>query len=507
MKELYACLCAKEFPVQALLRLRPEMREQSCAVLEGEPPLEVVCSLNRRARSLGVARGISKVEVETLPDVTLLRRSRDEEAAAKAALLECAGGFSPRVEDASRDGLFLCAVDIAGTEKLFGAPEVLARNLLQRVWALGISACVAVSGNFHAAMTMARGLTPRTRVRVIEPGEEAEALAELPLAVLEMSEEQAEVFGLWGIRTLGMLASLPEKELIARMGQAGGRLRQMARGERRHLLQPQEMPFALEERMELEAPVEALDALLFAANRMLEQLTMRASARVLALESVTVEMTKEGGGQHVRTVRPALPSNERTLWLKLLQLDLEAHPPAAAIVGMALRAEPGSTSKVQMGLFSPQLPEASRLDVTLARIRAMVGEENAGRAVLEDTHRADGFRMEAFSVPATQAVAATQAAVGAAASTRAGTRRLRPAERVRVTLAEGRPKAFVFRERRYRVDRAYGPWLTSGEWWNASLWGCEEWDAMARAEDRSPLCCRLVRDVLRDEWRMAALYD
>ena len=56
MKELYACLCAKEFPVQALLRLRPEMREQSCAVLEGEPPLEVVCSLNRRARTAATKR-------------------------------------------------------------------------------------------------------------------------------------------------------------------------------------------------------------------------------------------------------------------------------------------------------------------------------------------------------------------------------------------------------------------------------------------------------------------
>ena len=37
---------------------------------------------------------------------------------------------------------------------------------------------------------------------------ESAALAPLPLSVLALSEEQAEKFTLWGIRTLGMLAAL-----------------------------------------------------------------------------------------------------------------------------------------------------------------------------------------------------------------------------------------------------------------------------------------------------------
>ena len=43
------------------------------------------------------------------------------------------------------------------------------------------------------------------------------------------------------------------------------------------------------------------------------------------------------------------------MWLKLVQMDLEGHPPPAAVVGLVLQAEPGSTSKVQVGLFSPRL--------------------------------------------------------------------------------------------------------------------------------------------------------
>ena len=69
--------------------------------------------------------------------------------------------------------------------------------------------------------------------------------------------------------------------------------------------------------------------------------------------------------------------------------------------------------------------------------------------------------------------------------------------RVIVSLAGRTPGAFVFRERRYTVERAYGPWVTGGDWWSPSLWGCEQWDLVARAQDGALLCCCLVRDLAR----------
>lgn len=497
----YACICAKEFPAQALLRLRPELRNRPCVVMEGKAPLEQVCSLNSAARVLGAARGMTKVEVETFPELTVLARSVDEESNAKVALLECAGGFSPRVEECGAGETFLCVLDIAGTEKLFGPPATLAAALLSRMEGLGIAASIAVSGNFHAAVAAAKGLTARSPVQVIAVGEEREALASLPLAILDMTEEQAETFGLWGICRLGMLGDLPEKELIARMGQAGRRLRQLARGELPHLFQPVEPAFALEERIELDSPLEALDALLFVVNLLLEQLIVRATARVLALASVSIRLKLEGGATQCRVVRPALPTNDRQMWLKLLHLDLEAHPPQAAILAVDLEADPGATGKVQLGLFSPQLPEAGRLDVTLARIRAIVGEENVGRAVLNDSHEPDAFRMEPFAVPS------SAPSIVAAAAARPAQRHIRPAENVRVTLQRDRPATFVFREQVYTVERAYGPWLASGNWWAPTLWAGEQWDLVARSRDGAMLCCCVVRDALREQWQVVVLYD
>ena len=496
----YACLDAREFPLQALLRLRPELQGKPVAVFDGEPPFEQVCSLNDPALTLGIVPGMTKLEMEMFPTAVILQRSRTEEAAARAALLECAGAFSPRVEDQSSDSCFTCVIDIAGTETLFGSPDALGESLWKKIQAIGIHASIAISSNFHAARCLARGHSG-TGIRVVPRGMECTALAPLPLTVLDLSPEHTETFSMWGITTLGALGSLVETELIARLGQAGKELRLLARGESLHLFTALEASFDLQERMELDSPVELLDSLLFIIGVMLDQLIVRAQSRILALACVTLHLGLEGGTVHSRTVRPALPNTDRKLWLKLIHLDLQAHPPQAAILSLTLSAEPGCSSKVQLGLFSPQVPEPMRLDVTLARIRSIVGEGCVGQAVLKDTHRPDAFRVEPFVVPSSTA---SDKKVG---TKRLAMRQLRPPEIVLVNVHDRQPDSFVFREKRYTVERAYGPWSSAGDWWNPSLWSLEQWDLVARSHDAASLCCCLTRDLMQDRWQIEALYD
>ena len=505
MTERYACVDVKEFPLQALLRLRPELRGKPVAVLDGEPPFEQVCSLNAAAQTLGIALGMTRLEMEMFPTALVLSRSRAEEAAARGVLLECSGGFSPRVEDQSSDSCFTCVIDIAGTETLFGSPDTLGENLLKKIQALRIQASIAISSNFHTARCLARGHSCGKSIRVVPRGMEGAALSPLPLTVLDLSPEHAETFAMWGITTLGALAKLKQTELITRLGQPGKEMGLLARGESPHLFRAIEASVALEERMELDSPVELLDSLLFIMGVMLDQLIVRAQSRILALASITLELDLEGGAIHTRTVRPALPNNDRKLWLKLIHLDLQAHPPQAAILGLTLNAQPGSTSKVQLGLFSPQVPEPMRLDVTLARIRSIVGEGCAGHVVLKDTHRPECFRVEPFSVSSSPALGAKPA------TRRVAMRQLRPVEAAAVTVRNRQPESFIFREMLYTVERAYGPWSSGGDWWKPTLWSLEQWDLVARAhhsaEHATWLCCCLTHDFTLDRWQVEALYD
>jgi protein ImuB len=500
MPELYACIYVRELPAQALLRLRPELAEKPCVVLEGEAPSQTVCSLNTRACLLGLRQGMTKVEVETFEEVIVLQRSVKTESAVRSVLLECAGAFSPWLEDRSVDGIFICAVDVAGTEGLFGPPQLLSKLLRQRIRSVGVVASVTVSSNLNTAICLARGLKHGVAIQVVPRGDEAKALAALPVFVLGITPSQIETFSVWGIRNVAALAALPEKSLIARLGQDAKRLLQLANGTRPHLFQPIDIPFVLEEQIELDFPLDDLESLLFGVSTMLEHLIIRAKSRVLALASVTITLRLDGGGSHERKVNPRVPTNEKQLWVKLLHLELEGHPPPASILGVHLFAEPGATSKVQLGLFSPQLPEPGRLDVTLARITAIVGENNVGQAVLDDTLRASDFHVEPFSITTAEPTPVQK-------SSALCLRVLRPAERTRVDIQRGLPQQVHFRSRCYLIQEAYGPWLSGGDWWNEAIWGSEQWDVVGKASDNAMLVCRLARDFIANDWRVAGLYD
>jgi protein ImuB len=307
---------------------------------------------------------------------------------------------------------------------------------------------------------------------------------------------------MWGIRTLGEFAALPETDLIARLGAHARIARELARGAAEHIFRPIEAAFTLREFCEFENPIEQADSLLFIGARMIDSLAARASAHALALASLTARMSLEGGQVHERTIRPALPTIDRKFLLKLLQLEVAAHPPSAAVLALTLTAEPGRCSQVQLGLFAPQLPEPSRLDVTIARLKAIAGEDRVGSPVLEDSHRPGAFRMEPFAVGR-----GLDSGTDEPAQPRMALRRMRPPVPVRVVVLNRRPTAFRDRERSFQIQAAYGPWRSSGAWWSGDDWNAEEWDVLAAAYGGATMACLLVRDPARNEWRLEALYD
>ena len=506
-QELYACIHAAEFPAQALLRLRAGLgtglESQPVAVLEGRAPLETICSLNRAALLKGAALGMTRLEAESIPELRLLTRSHETEAAARAVLFECAAHFSPRIENASQGIACACVLDIAGTERLFGPPEELAQRLRQALAAAGFRTSVAVSENFHAARFKAACRRGDRGVTVIPNKQEATALAKLPIALLELNEEHAETFALWGIRTLGELGALAETDLVTRLGPQAAGWRMLALGTLPHTFQPIEEEFCLREFCDFDTPVDQIDSLLFIGARMIDCLAARAATHALLLASLVVEMKLAGGLTSQRTIRPAIPTTDRKFLLKLLQLEIAAHPPDAEVLSLVLTAEAGQSSKVQLGLFAPQTPEPSRLDVTIASLKAIAGDERVGSPVLDDSHRPGSFRMEGFTVD----VQPNTAETFEENRPRLALRRMRPPLPVRVQLDALRPVAFRNREQSFNVAAAYGPWRTSGCWWSTDGWNVEEWDVLAEATDGSSVACLLVRNCAQNEWCLEAFYD
>ncbi len=556
----FACIFVPNFTVAAVLRAEFELRAGAVAIFEGKPPLEKVFAVNDNAGRAGIAPGITKAQAELCSELTLYPRSLLQESAAHAALLDCAQSFSPCVEDAAADTAIL---DLAGMESLFGTLPEIAHDLFRCGADLGLDVNVSVASNPDAAMLAARGFPG---VTVIPSGKEAECLGSLPIHVLfaagsgnqqtkgkeKKSDQEKEAIRLletlerWGVRDLRALAALPQVALSERLGQEGLRLQGLARGSASRTLVPVEAPAIFEEAVELEFPIVLLEPLAFLLNRLLEQICARLAVRALNTqelrltlglqnltgvdpESDTVGIPCESDVSHgaaeaqspaqhfvsgrqrkfCRILRLPLPMLDPKLFLKLLQLDLNAHPPGAPITKIHLIAEPARPRSAQGGLFLPPSPEPEKLELTLARIARLVGEARVGSMELLDTHRAEGFRMRRF-VPGTQPNFSRKTSEAAEDKPAvAALRMFRPTLRVTVTLENGelaRVSCTKKKEVQGTVLWKAGPWRSSGDWWDREAWARDEWDIALQSTDGVVLY-RLVHDLLGGGWFVEGTYD
>jgi protein ImuB len=554
----FACIFVPDFPVEALLRAEPELRSQSLAVLEGKAPLQKVFAVNENARRAGVDTGMTKLQIEACTGVVLRARSLPQEAAAHAALLDCAQSFSPRVEAVGWDTVIL---DLAGLQPLFGPLPKIARALSLRASDLGLETSVAVAGNPDTAALAARGFSG---VTVIPEGKEAEQLGSLPVEVLFANSAQAqllETFSRWGIRKLRDLAALPDVALSERLGQAGIHLQALARGATSRTLVPVEPSLVFEEVIELEYPLVLLEPLAFLLGRLLEQLCGRLEARALATQELrlclelengwrTEDSPTNNGGAGVpaspapaqarlfqRTLRLPVPLLDSRTFLKLLQLDLKAHPPGAPIVKIQLTAEPVRPRAAQNGLFLPPAPEPEKLELTLARIAGIVGDDKVGSLELLDTHRPEGFRMQRFAPSEPFSPQRRPSATLRAGSDTeknnfhfsqgssmnfsvspglrgecdlvTALRIFRPPIDAVVTIHDGKPVSINCPKNNAMQGEilwAAGPWRSSGDWWEQEGWARDEWDIAVQGETGIALY-RLVRDRLEGRWILEGTYD
>jgi len=558
---MFACIYIADFPVEAIVRSEPLLRERAVAVLEGKPPSTRVIALNEHARRMGMEVGMTKLQAAIFTPAVLRERSIEQEKSAHSALLDMAFGFSPRVEDTANGRLLL---DLAGLERLHGSAVAMARDLAARVNSAGLESNVAIADNPDSAMHAACGFTGTT---VIPAGEEARRLGILPLHVLldsfdmprprkstssatrereQLREQMLDTLERWGVRDFRTLALLPEHALASRLGEAGSRLQRLARGAELRTLTLWEAELHFEEALELESPVETLEPLSFILNRLLEQLCARLESRALAAhelhlrlhlerrvadeETTTAqELLSQGNSDYVRQpwfercVRLPVAMRDPKVFLKLLQLDLAAHPPGAPVLKLWIAARPAPPRSAQRGLFLPLTPEAEKLEITLARIISVVGEHRAGIASVLNTHRTDGFGMERFIAP--DEAHTTTPTMSENIDPSYALRIFRPAPLITVRTADGRPTVICGPPT--KSDQASlsgdvlwsaGPWRSSGEWWternpengtaSTGPWDREEWDVALQSQgDCGVGLYRIYRDSSTGQWFAHASYD
>jgi len=371
-----------------------------------------------------------------------------------ACLIDIARMVSPRV-DARHE--YQVVLDVHGLERLVGDPRSIGERLRQAAADRGFAPVhVALAGTRTAAMLLAAA---RAGVTVVPPGEEAAALASLPLRTLavliqEESEDRRQKTGdrrqlatpkpagrpfgeggktegrnelapsakslapslapspqspapsphvlsicaRWGLRTLGELAALPAAELSERLGQEGVRWQHLARGEDAGPLVPAPVEEPFEASLELEWPIDGLEPLSFVLSRLLDPLCQRLERRDRGVAVLHVRLRLVTRALHIRSLQLPAPMRDPKVLRTLLLLDLESHPAPAGIDAVTVAIDPTPGRIVQESLLTRALPAPELISTLVARLQALMGDGRCGSPALVDSHRPGAFTMRPFRV-------------------------------------------------------------------------------------------------------------
>jgi protein ImuB len=326
-------------------------------------------------------------------------------------------------------------------------------------------------------------------------------------------------FERWGLRTLGDVAALPQGDVHARMGPAGVRLHQAARGEDVRPLVPAGGAVLFADRLQLEWPIEGLEPLSFVLARQCERLSAALERADRGAVAITTRLTLVTRDIHERVLALPSPMRDARVLRTLILLDLESHPPPAGIdlVELVLDVTPGRI--LQGSLLAKSLPAPEDLATLVARLGALMGESRVGAPVLLDTHDDRQAALVPFRLPKEERAPARSSDVrppglsrtpGASGSAvpRAAFRRFRLPVPARVTVDRGTPVRVVPSARGLAgglVVTSAGPWRSSGGWWtlDGGAWDRDVWDVQLADGG----VYRLARHRTTGAWELEGSFD
>ena len=459
------------------------------------------------------------------------------EGSAPEALLAVAREFSPRIEPCGPREITL---DLSGLTHLFGDARTIGAELRRTAADRTLRVRVAIAGTRTAARLLVHY---RAGLTVIEPGTEAAALAPLPLTLLATlrngndpndPNDLISTFRRWGLHTLGDLSALPSASVAERLGQEGVRWQRLARGDDALPLVPAVPEECFEQALDLEWPIDGLEPLSFVLGRLMDPLSAHLERRGRGAAVLHVRLHLVTREVHERSLQLPTPIRDARTLRTLALLDLESHPPAAAIDRVVVAVDPTPGRIVQFSLLTRPLPSPEQLSTLNARLAALMGEGRCGSPVEVDSWEPGAFAMKPFAprdstaihphVPRRHgdtepnvlrvsveknlrdSVSPWPVAVESPAMNPVvALRRFRMPVPARVRVEDDKPSRVVIDRRGMsggRVETCAGPWRTSGAWW-MEPWDRDEWDVTLS----DGATYRIFRDRRSGAWSVEGILD
>lgn len=380
-----ACANLPAFPLQLLLKRRPEWVAYPVGVVVEDKPQGLILWVNDRARQAGVLPGLRYAAGSSLaPELRAGVVSPVEIKREIAALTHRLMRFTPEIEPSAEEpGVFW--LNGIGLSLLYPALEEWARAVLEDIEAQGFRASVVVGFTRFGTYAVARA--GKGTVVFEDVSQEHAAVREVPLSLLSLDPDIRDTLLKLGIKTVGAFLSLPPGGLYERFGPEAYRLHRMACGDLWTPLRPHMPEEPIRQRLLLDQPEADATRLLFLIKRLFHPMLAALVARAQALAELGLGFLIERKGWLRERIRPASPTLDAVQVLELVRLRLETLELAAGIAEIELVADGSPAAREQLRFFVDRPardPDAANR--ALARLRAEFGDGAVVRAKLTDGH-------------------------------------------------------------------------------------------------------------------------
>jgi protein ImuB len=379
---------------------------------------------------------------------------------------------SPWDEENGADGFFL---EVEGSAHLFGGEENLIADLSARLENFGLPARLATAATPSAAWALARfHAAPRC---ILPSGQEAEALAPLPVEALRLAPDICATLRRLGFKSIGALLDKPRAPFAARFSAKLLRRLDQAFGRVDEPLVPVVPPPVYHSLRYLLKPIITQEAVVALASRLMQALVRvlvrdGAGARTLKLSLYRVD-----GEVKTLHIGLTLPTRSAAHVARLIELKLDA---AAATddagfgfeaVGLAItRAEPMPARQVELPSAAGDADRTERCAALVDTLRQRLGPQRVRRFAAVASHLPE--RAEVL-LPVESFQSVTQSAPLPSEEDEKQSRPLlllphaEPADDVAALVPDGPPRRFSWRGVTYEVKGAQGSERIAGEWWRA----------------------------------------
>jgi len=355
-----------------------------------------VVAVSAEAREAGVAEGMALAAAQALlPSLIARPRDSSAEAGALARLGAWAMQFAPSVVLLPPDAL---ALEIGGCARLFGGLPRLLDRVQAGLEALGFSAVSAVAPTARGAELLARS----------GAGGQCLALADLPrllsavpTALLRLAPKARESLADAGVETFGACLDLPRDGLARRYGQALLDDLDRALGRLPEALRFFAPPAAYTGRLDLAAPVDSAEALVFAARRLLGELQGWLAGRGQGVLRFALRLGHHRREPTVCAFNLSVPTREAEALARIVRERLARETLSDRVEWLALASlETGQWQPQHGSLFGsdPIAPQVA--GALLDRLRARLGAGAVHTLELAADHRPERASLPGAAVGA-----------------------------------------------------------------------------------------------------------